>query len=148
MLFWCCSSSCREASTDGNTSPQTPTPCYFLSPNCFWSVFVCVNVYVCFHFFAREQRENSYVTKAGALWFAVLWEASALTSLTVISFSLFPCDSFPFSIRYDHAPCIILGIKNQEKIRRRQPAPSDLCHCVPCRWRVSRARGRFQHIHK
>ena len=55
---------------------------------------VCVLIYL-----PKEQRENSYVTKAGALWFGVLREASALTSVTLISFSHFPWESFPFSIR-------------------------------------------------
>lgn len=58
---------------------RLPTPCYFLSPNCVRSVLVRVDVDVCFLIYLPgEQRENSYVTEAGALWLAVLREAPAL----------------------------------------------------------------------
>ena len=90
------------------TSPKAP--CYFLSPNCFWCVCVCV----CVCSLRQGSRgENSYVTMAGALWFAILREASALTSLTLISFSLFVfcfffcffhVIHFHFQIRYDRTP--------------------------------------------
>lgn len=56
-----------------NTSPKAP--CYFLSPNCFWLVCLCL----CVCSLRQGSRgENSYVTTAGALWFAILREASVL----------------------------------------------------------------------
>lgn len=56
---------------------------------------------MCFNLFAKgaERKQLCTVTKAGALWFGVLREASALTSVTLISFSHFLWESFPFSIR-------------------------------------------------
>lgn len=103
VLFWCHSSSCRGASTDGNTSPQTPTPCYFLSPNCFWSAHMCVCMCVCFHFFARGA-EGKWLCKRG--WcLAVRHPQGSINAYLphfnfffLLFFCSFPHDSFPFQL--------------------------------------------------